>query len=69
MIAVFTKTQQHFDELKFLPKRNFIRISNINKLQFKQFSGIILVKGFYEDELVNEAYELLRNKQPELFDH
>jgi len=68
MIAVFTRTQRDFDEVRFLPKNNFIRIRDEYSLMGRRFTGVIAMYGFFNDNGVYEAYNLLNLRQPELFE-
>jgi len=68
MIAVFTKDERHFRELEMTPSKMFVRISNIDKIRGVKFTGIIRTWHWWDSEEVQEAYDHLRARQPELFD-
>lgn len=69
VIAVFTATSRDFDELELTPKRLYRRIRTIDDLRGIKFGGIIKTRNWYRgEETIVEAYDYLRNKQPELFD-
>jgi hypothetical protein len=61
MTAVFARHHREFAEIRFMPAKNFIRITRERDLY-----GILL-QGFWENKDVKEAYDVLFERQHELF--
>jgi hypothetical protein len=66
-IAVFTKDQQRFRNFVMGPEEDFIRVRDFNDIAGLKFDGIIAYIDWFKNEKVLEAYEVLRERQPELF--
>jgi hypothetical protein len=66
-IAVFTKDNQRFRNFIVGPEKDFIRVRDIEDVRGRTFDGIIAYIDWYKNEKVLEAYEVLRQRQPELF--
>ena len=67
MIAVFTKTERDFAELRFTPKSMFKRIRSYKDVVGFDFEAVIEIHHWFEGgyEITN-AYEHLINRKPEL---
>lgn len=68
MIAVFCKSKRDFDDLVLTPKKMFKRVVVPQDLIGINFTGAILYFDWYKNRSVNNAYEWLLERQPELFD-
>ena len=68
MIAVFSKSEFDFKSIEVNPSKMFIRIRNIDDIRGRTFTGIIKIYHWWSDKDVEEAYEHLRIRQPELFE-
>lgn len=64
MIAVFTKHKA----FRFHPTNHFVFIQNIDSIRGRKFTGVIEMYGFWEDIEKQEAFDILKGKQPELFE-
>lgn len=67
MTAVFTRHQRDFEDIRFMPAKNFIRITNERDLRGIRFDSVIVLRGFWENKDVKEAYDILFERQHELF--
>lgn len=67
MIAVFCRYQRDFDTNRFLPKKMFVRIKSNQDIRGRTFTGAVLMHDWYLIKELNEAYEDLHRRQPELF--
>lgn len=69
MIAVFTYNDHEFRDLQVTPRKNFKRIKSFNDLRGQKFSGIIRTRDWWRSSKdVEEIYEQLKMRQPELLD-
>lgn len=68
MIAVFSRYQRDFIELNPTPRQDFVRIRSVDDIRGLKFTGIIRMFDWYNgDKSITEAYEVLKQRQPELF--
>lgn len=68
MIAVFCRYKRDFESLNTTPTKMFRRIRNINDVRGVKFTGIIKLADWYNaGHYISEAHDLLRSRQPELF--
>lgn len=67
-VAVFTKTQKHFEEMRLQPKRLFKRVKSPYDAQGYNFIGAVFQHGWWDDEQVLLGYEELKKRLPELFE-
>ena len=69
MIAVFSKSEADYKGLlEVTPSKMFIRIKDMYDIRGRKFTGIIRTHQWFLNEAVEEAYDFLRMRQPELFD-
>lgn len=69
MIAVFCRYERDYKELEPTPRQMFKRIRSINDIRGIEFTGIIKARDWYMgEEEIEEAYDHLRIRQPELFE-
>ena len=67
-IAVFAPTMSSFrDAIHVTPPKVFIRINNVEDITGRKFIGIIKIYGWWNDKRIEEAYRVLKIRQPELF--
>ena len=68
MIALFVKRDGNFNEFIIYPKKDVIRIRSVDDIRGRTFTAVILFFDWYKtDGKLNEAYEALEQRQPELF--
>ena len=68
MIAVFTRSERDFRELKLSPSNNFIRVIGTHSLHGRIFNGVIQVIGWYDsNDEIRDAFDIIQLRQPELF--
>jgi hypothetical protein len=68
MIAVFTKTQKDYDNLRCSPVNQFIRICSSYDIMGRKFTGVIMFLDWFNGaDDIQDAYLHLMNIQPELF--
>lgn len=69
MIAIFCKYERDFKELEFTPQKMFVKIRNVNDIRGRTFTGVLKLYDWYRGEKdMLYAYDVLRERQPELFD-
>lgn len=64
MIAVFSKYEKYFQQLRCTPKELFVRIIDIRDVSGRDFDGIIVLDDMTDD--MYNAYEFLINNNPKL---
>jgi hypothetical protein len=70
LIAVFTRTEKDFHDLRMTPKSNYIRVRDKSSIRGIEFTGVIQGFDWYKDDFNhkrNEAYDYLHVKQPNIF--
>lgn len=68
MIALFVKRDGNFNEFTIYPKKEVIRIKSMEDIRDRTFTAVILFfDWFVSDPKITEAYEELKQRQPELF--
>ena len=69
MIAVFCEMEREFfDLLNPTPRKVFKRIKGVRDIRGERFTGIITVKGWdFAGNDIQDAYEALKIRQPDLF--
>lgn len=69
MIAIITKYEQHYHDLRLIPKEMFVRVRRINDVCGRKFTGIIILGSLIGmDNNTLYALNVLKGRQPELFD-
>lgn len=67
-IAVFVRFEREFNEMKLLPKENFIQIRKQDDLFGKRFDGVILGYNWHQRSFdIRGAMEDFEHRHPELF--
>jgi hypothetical protein len=67
MVAVFARNGRDYNDIRFLPAKNFKRITREDDVYGIVFEAVILIPGFWENKDVKEAYNILFERQHELF--
>lgn len=67
MIAVFASNHKHLQDIDPIPKEMFVRIRGIQDIRGRRFTGVIFIRGWYEDRSLREARDYIEEIQPELF--
>ena len=68
MIAVFTRSGRDFKDLELTPRKMFRRITSIDDIRGVKFLGILKTYKWWESRQIEEAYDHLKSRHPELFD-
>lgn len=66
-IAVFAK-ERHLSVMRLQPKNKFIIIRDVNNIRGRRFDAIITIADWYTNNNIVEAYEALKERQPEIFE-
>ena len=67
VIAVFCRYQHDFNECKYLPKSKFRIVLRARDARGINFTGVILMPGWYLNNDLHDIYEYFQIRYPEFF--